>query len=175
MEFSAKLNGSSWPKADVQSAPSEMIAVFESKRDAWIVALIWVGALTAVYAASAQFTRAGPFLPRAGMLVLLASAAAFMIWVLYSTDYTLTDERLLIRCGPFRYRVPLLEIDSVRPSRNPLSSPACSLDRLLIKWNDGRRRILISPSRKSDFLRELGSRCAQLKPEGDGLIRDSAE
>jgi hypothetical protein len=75
------------------------------------------------------------------------------------------------RCGPFRYRVPLAEIDSVRPSRNPLSSPACSLDRLFIKWNDERRRILISPSRKTDFLRELDRRCSQLKPEEDHLVR----
>jgi len=56
-----------------------------------------------------------------------------------------------------------------------LSSPAASLDRLLIKWNDERKRILISPSRKADFLRELDRRCAQLKPEGDGLVRVSED
>ena len=152
-------------------ATSLMTAVYESKRDAWIAALIWVGALCAGYIGFAQFQTPTPLLRRVAMLGLLVSVAGFMLWVLYRTDYTLTDEILLIRCGPFRYRVPLAEIDSVRPSRNPLSSPACSLDRLLIKWNGERKRILISPSTKSDFLRELGRRCAQLRPEGEGLVR----
>ncbi len=147
--------------------------MFKSKRDAWIVALIWAGALLSVVGALAQFTSTAPFLTRAAMLVFLGSAAAFMLWVLYGIDYTLTDENLLIRCGPFRYRIPLAEIDSVSPSRNPLSSPACSLDRLLIKWNDERKRILISPSRKTDFLRELNSCCAQLRLDGNSLVRGS--
>ena len=147
--------------------------MFESKRDAWIVILIWVGALLSMFGAIVQFTSAAPFLLRTAMLMFLGSAAAFILWMLHSIDYTLTEENLLIRCGPFRYRVPLPEIDSVRPSRNPLSGPACSLDRLLIKWNDERKRILISPSRKTDFLRELDKRCSQLKPEGSDLVRDS--
>ena len=152
-----------------------MTTVFESKRDAWLVLIIWVGALVSAYAGFAQLDSAASLLVRAVVLVILLAAAGFMLWVLYGTDYTLADDTLLIRCGPFRYRVPLAAIDSVDPSRNPLSSPACSLDRLLVKWNDGRRRILISPSRRADFLRDLGRRCPQLEAEGDGLVRVSAD
>lgn len=152
-----------------------MSIVFDSKRDAWIVVLIWTGALLAVFGALQQFTSDAPFPLRAAMLIVLGSAAAFMLWVLHGIDYTLTDEDLLIRCGPFRYRVSLAEIDSVSPSRNPLSSPACSLDRFLIKWHGGRKKILISPSPKDVFLRELDGRCSQLKPEGRGLVRHVAE
>jgi hypothetical protein len=148
-----------------------MTAVYETKRDAWITALIWGGALLSAYAGFAQFENTTPLLLRVATLILLVSVAGFMLWVLYRTDYTLTDKTLLIRCGPFRYRVPLVEIDSVRPSRNPLSSPACSLDRVSIKWNGERKRILISPSEKAKFLRELGGRCPQLRPEGEGLVR----
>ncbi len=129
----------------------------------------------ALYAATEQFSADAPLPLRAGLLALLGSAAAFMIWVLYSTDYTLNQKELLIRCGPFRYRVRLGEIDSVTPSRNPLSSPACSLDRLLVTWSDGRKKILISPSRKSEFLQELNRRCEQLTRKGDGLVRNVAE
>lgn len=152
----------------------DMTKVFKSKRDTWIVALIWAGALISVFGALTQFTSAASLLTRAAMLVFLGSAAAFMLWVLYGTDYTLTNENLLIRCGPFRYRVALPTIDSVSPSRSPLSSPACSLDRLLIKWNDGRKRILVSPSGKTDFLRALDSLCPQLRLDGDSLVRGSA-
>ena len=150
-----------------------MITVFQSKRDVWIVALIWAGALLSVFGALAQLTATAPFLFKAAMLVFLGSAAYFMLWVHYSIDYPLTDEKLLIRCGPFRFSVPLAEIDSVSPSHNPLSSPAGSLDRLLIKWNAERKRILISPLRKTEFLQALDSRCEQLTLVGDRLVRIS--
>jgi hypothetical protein len=152
-----------------------MTAVFEPKRDTWIVALIWVGALFCVYGALVQFTTPGPLLLRLVVLLSLGIAAVFMVWILYRIDYTLTDDDLVIRCGPVRYRVPLARIDCVQPSRNPLSSPAPSLDRLLIKWDDGRKRIIISPARKTEFLRELERRCDQLAMEGDGLVRASGE
>jgi hypothetical protein len=150
-----------------------MITVFQSKRDVWIVALIWAGALLSVFGALLQLTATAPFLFKAAMLVFLGSAAYFMLWVLYSIDYTLTDEHLLIRCGPFRFSVPLAEIDSVSPSHIPLSSPAGSLDRLLIKWNAERKRILISPSQKTEFLQALDKRCEQLTLVGDRLVRIS--
>jgi len=150
-----------------------MTTVYQSKRDAWIVVLIWGGALLSVYVALAQFTGTASFLFKASMLIFLGSAAFFMLWVLYSIDYTLNDENLLIRCGPFRFSVPLAAIDSVSPSHNPLSSPAGSLDRLMIKWNAERKRILISPSRKTDFLQELDRRCEQLTLVGDRLVRIS--
>jgi hypothetical protein len=150
-----------------------MSIVFISKRDGWIVAMIWAGALLSVAGGVAQLSSTASLALRFALLALLISAAAFMLWVLYSTCYTLTDEQLLIRCGPFRYRVPFVEIDIVKPSRNPLSSPAGSLDRLLIKWNGGRKSILISPSRKTDFLQELERRCEQLNLDGDRLVRGS--
>lgn len=152
-----------------------MTTVFEPKRDTWIVALIWAGALFCVYGALMQFTSPGPLLLKVVVLLFLGFAAVFMVWILYQIDYTITDDNLVIRCGPMRYGVPLTKIDSVRPSRNPLSSPAPSLDRLLIKWSDGRKRIIISPARKSAFLQELDKRCAQLSMEDDSLVRTSAE
>lgn len=147
-----------------------MDTVFESKRDALIVVLIWAGALTCLYAAVVQFQLETTPL-NAFMVLLFAAAAVVILWVLYGIRYTLTTERLLIRCGPLRYRVSLAAIDSVQPSRNPLSSPAASLDRLLIEWNDRRRKILISPTPKAEFLRELNARCPQLRVDGDGLTR----
>lgn len=53
-------------------------------------------------------------------------------------------------------RVPLREIRLVRSTRNPLSSPALSLDRLRIEY--GRRAIMISPDDKARFLEELQKR-----------------
>jgi hypothetical protein len=144
---------------------------YPSKRDAWIVALVLLGAAVSAYAGVAQFSIVAPLWLRLAVAAGCAAGAALMLWILYGTKYVLADDSLLAMCGPFRYRVPLAEIDSVRPSRNPLSSPACSLDRLLIEWREGRRRLLISPAAKPDFLRELAGRCPHLVLRGDRLER----
>lgn len=145
-------------------------STFQSKRDVWIVALIWLGAMIAIFAGFDQFSSEASLWLRVPMLVVLVALAGLMLWILYGTNYSFTEDSLLIVCGPFRYRVPLSEIDAVRPSRNPLSSPACSLDRLLIAWRGGRRRILISPEAKLGFLRELDERCPRLRLEGERLV-----
>lgn len=148
-----------------------MTRVFRSKRDLWIVVLVWAGMLGAIFGAVMQFGSGAPLLQRVLVLGLSVLVVGFVLSLLYSITYTLGDKELLIRCGPFRQRVPLAEIDRVRPSRNPLSSPAASLDRLLIRWNDERKRILISPEERSDFMQELANRCAHLARVGDELVR----
>ena len=64
-----------------------------------------------------------------------------MLWILYGTAYTITSDRVQARSGPFRFQIPLLEIDSVEPSHSPFSSPACSLDRLDIRYRQGRSSV----------------------------------
>lgn len=145
-------------------------SIFQSKRDFWIVALIWLGAAMAIFGGFAQFSSNAPVWLRVTILVALVTLAGLMLWILYGTKYAFTKDLLLVVCGPFRYRVPLSEIEGVRPSRNPLSSPACSLDRVLIEWRGGRRRILISPAAKLDFLQQLDERCPRLRLEGDRLV-----
>ena len=144
-------------------------SIFQSKRDWWIVALIWLGALMMIFAGVDQFSSTAPFWLRTTMLVVFVVLAGFMLWILYGTSYSFTEDSLLIVCGPFHSRVPLSEIQMVRPSRNPASSAACSLDRLLVDWGGG-RRTLISPEAKLEFLRYLDERCPQLRLEGDRLV-----
>lgn len=135
--------------------------IFPSKRDFWLSVLLWVSAVACVYAGYAQMASAAGMLFRLAMLLLLVASAVLVLWVLYGTSYRFTDDLLLVRSGPFRFAVPLAEVTSATPSRNPLSSPACSLDRLLIRY--GRRKIMVSPQRREAFLRELAAR-------GNGLI-----
>ena len=74
--------------------------------------------------------------------------------MLVGTHYTVSGNTLRVACGPFRWKVPLDAIQSVEATRNPLSSPALSLDRLRIHY--GRRRIMVSPSDKAGFLKAIG-------------------
>jgi hypothetical protein len=75
-------------------------------------------------------------------------------WLLLGTDYVLDQEHLKIRCGPFRWSIPVREIRHVEPTRNPLSSPALSLDRLRIEYGNG-KSLMISPRDTEQFLADL--------------------
>jgi len=57
----------------------------------------------------------------------------------------------------------VVSLAAMTAPRNPLSSPALSLDRLEIVY--GSRRIPISPEEKQRFLAELHARCPHLEGE----------
>jgi hypothetical protein len=135
--------------------------------------VLWAAALALVYASIDVAGSATPAAFKAVFLLICIPAAVLMPWILYGTSYALTDEALLIRCGPFRRRVLLNTIQEVAPSRNPVSSPACSLDRLHIKYQGSRLGVLISPSNKRSFLQELASLDSQLCLRGDRIVRSA--
>lgn len=142
---------------------------YASKRDAWVVLVIWASSLGCLYAGYAQMESGVPATVRALMLVFFLAAAAFCLWVLYDTGYAITSRTLYVQSGPFRFSVPLDQIHSVTPTRSPLSSPACSLDRLDVRWGPKYRSVLISPAEKTGFLRQLDGRCPELTLDGDRL------
>lgn len=76
------------------------------------------------------------------------------LWLLVATYYRIDEGVLSIRCGPFFWRIPLKEIESIRRSRSSLSSPALSMDRLWIRYSGG-KRILISPKDREEFIRAI--------------------
>ncbi len=81
---------------------------------------------------------------------------------------------LKIRCGMLiRQQIPLTSIAEVSQSRNPLSAPAWSLDRLRVSYRRGREDglVLISPEDKLGFLRELASSGVGLEMRGERVVR----
>ena len=127
---------------------------FRSAVDTWFYAVIVVTAVV-VAAAALPALRAGN-----GAVVMAVGIAAVIavglpVWLLYSTHYTVTYEQLVIRSGPFLWRIPRSEIHEVRPTRSLLSSPALSLDRLEIRYGKG-LTILVSPKDKAAFRDALG-------------------
>jgi hypothetical protein len=141
---------------------------FPSKRDAWLTVVLWIAAAMCLASGIAALA-AEPSVGGIVLLVVLADVAALMLWILYGTSYTFAGELLDIRSGPFRFKVPMADVVSVEPTRNPLSSPACSLDRLLIRY--GTRRIMVSPRDRSAFLDALARRGTRLARAGDRLVR----
>ncbi len=91
----------------------------------------------------------------------------------YPVSYEITVSNLLVQSGLFRYRIPLSSIERVHPTRNPLSAPAWSLDRLRINYRKKGKITfaLISPENKEAFLRELAQKASYLELRGDEVIR----
>ena len=140
---------------------------FVSKRDGWLVAVLWIASLID-FGVAAAVVLGVEGAPR-WVGVLLVAAGLFQLHVLYATDYAFDGDALHVRASLFRWRVPLAAIDSVEPTRNPLSSPACSLDRLRIR--SGEQQVLISPIDQASFLRALVARATQLELSGTSARR----
>ena len=85
--------------------------------------------------------------------------------------YTLTSDKLIAHCGPFTNIVTLDAIETISPSRSPLASPACSLDRLHIVYSGSKSGLLVSPIDKHAFLETLVARCSNLELKGDSVVR----
>ena len=90
----------------------------------------------------------------------------FIMHMFYNTHYTIRENILYVQSGFIKYRrIDISSIKSVEPSRNPLSSPAPSFDRIKVrygKWS----MILLSPKDKKGFTEALVS----INPEIESSI-----
>lgn len=90
-----------------------------------------------------------------GLLAFILLTSAFAFYTIYSVAYQLDGDELTIRCGIlFKRTLSVQSIRSIRPTRNPLSAPAASLDRLEISFNKF-DTILVSPKDKEGFIGQL--------------------
>ncbi|MFT6443223.1 MAG: hypothetical protein ACJASM_002782 [Salibacteraceae bacterium] len=91
--------------------------------------------------------------PIIGMTVVLFLSLSFILHVFYNTTYYINEKnQLLIKYG-FIYNstVEIADIKSIERTRNPISSPAASMDRIELKygkWNT----VIISPKDKKELL-----------------------
>lgn len=90
----------------------------------------------------------------AGVIIIFA-VTAFMAWQFKTTFYTIEDNTLHIQSG-FLYNssVSIKSISKITETNNLFSSPAASLDRLALTYNqfDG---VMISPKDKQEFIKHL--------------------
>jgi len=119
---------------------------FPSKRDFWLGLLIWGLMLLAAIPAFLK--------PGKGQLIIMITVILFIGWIWFGTGYEISEDQLKISCGPFRHRIPIQEIKEIKRTRSPLSSPACSLDRMEIKFGKS-KRIMISPADKENFIKTI--------------------
>jgi len=89
---------------------------------------------------------------------LIISSIIFLITFLFvgtvwfGTGYFISEDYLIIKIGPVTHsRIMISSIRSLSRSNSILSSPANSLKRLSIKY-DQKREVLISPNNEVDFI-----------------------
>ncbi len=126
---------------------------YRSTIDTWLLA-VSIAAVSICLLLIFFALTAAPVEQRWLILISAIVGISIPLWFLLSTTYTLAPGRLIIRSGPFKWIHNPADIKHVTPTRNPLSSPVLSLDRLRIEFNDN-RSVMISPADKEGFLREL--------------------
>jgi hypothetical protein len=95
-----------------------------------------------------------------GGIAILTVVSIPLLLMFLQTYYKVTDDgMLIIRCGVlFKRKIQIGKISSVVNSRASVqSSPALSLDRIAIYYNEGhdQKCVLVSPKDKADFLTVL--------------------
>lgn len=88
--------------------------------------------------------------------LIMLPAIAFMVSIYFRTYYSIHPVNgLTVICGPFyRKTFDIKALKSIKPTSNPLSSPALSLKRLELRFQN-RESVMISPVNQKEFIAEL--------------------
>ncbi len=90
-----------------------------------------------------------------GLIGFLSLIFAFILHLFFGTHYTIENNKLKIKCGFFSYKpIKIDEIKEVSKTKNIISSPAPSFDRVEIKYGKF-DEIIISPKDKLNFANDL--------------------
>jgi hypothetical protein len=135
---------------------------FPSKIDTWLALVVGFGVAMAWFSSVGRIWVGRPV--DALDFIIPALVTVFTLWVFRGTYYVVTADELIARAGPIRRTVPLQSIERLRATRNPLSSPALSLDRIEIAY--GSKRLLVSPEDRRGFVRAVTQRVPAVVLEG---------
>lgn len=80
---------------------------------------------------------------------------AFVSHMFLTTYYIINGNDLIVKCGfLINMTIKIDSIKKIEETNNPLSSPAASLDRIEIDYNES-DSVMISPKDKMDFINQL--------------------
>lgn len=146
--------------------------VYRSKKDLWLFGLVWGAVLAPLAVGLFNVLGGNAELGWVLLRVGVVTAAAVLLTT-YPLNYEIRSGELVARSGLMRWRVTLNAIQEVRPSRNPASAPAWSLDRLRVEYVKGAEThtLYVSPADKAAFLSDLCDSTPGLELRGDRAVR----
>lgn len=149
---------------------NEQLRWYPSKIDWWVVLVLCISPLV-VLSVCILFV----FIGSMNGLIIGGISALFLagiyLGLIFPMRYGIDDTYLIVRFGICRYHILLADIIEVQATRNPVSSPALSLDRLQIQFGQGfRKAVMISPAERELFLNDL-AHYAKLQRKGEQLFR----
>jgi len=147
-----------------------------SKKDLWVLLLVWTAillplafGLCAIHAASEPVLVVGGWISLVvgGLFTLSLALLSFPLY------YEVTPTALCIRSGLLLQEIPFSSIQAIVPTRNPLVAPAWSLDRLQVNYYADKKPFcaLIAPQDKAGFLRELAGCVPELEIKAGSVLR----
>jgi len=143
---------------------------FRSKIDWWLWPLLLVPPFAALAVLVSGVVRGSREDVIAGIVGCVFVAVLYVLFVI-PVRYGIGLDVLVVRFGVFRARIAFDRIERVSPTRNPLSSPALSIDRIAVRTGPGILSFtMISPDDRETFLSTLASRSG-LGRSGDELVR----
>ncbi|MFD1928931.1 PH domain-containing protein [Sporosarcina siberiensis] len=86
--------------------------------------------------------------------IIGASIVTLLLWIWFGTGYKIEGEFLKVRYGPFKSKINIKEIKTIRRTKSPLTAPALSVDRLEIRFSKY-DVINISPKSESELIHSL--------------------
>ena len=92
-------------------------------------------------------------------LIIIIVTIALIAHLFANTYYVVTPSELRIKCGIFCQKIEINKIRKISETKNIISSPALSLDRLEIMYNKF-DTVLISPRDKTGFVTAI----TEMKP-----------
>lgn len=89
-------------------------------------------------------------------IIIIATALIVELYFIFGIRYIVEGKWLQVKCRFFNdARLDITQITRIKPSKNILSAPAASLDRLAIYTSRRHIPLLVSPKEKSRFVNEL--------------------
>jgi hypothetical protein len=146
--------------------------VYDTKRDTWIVVILWFVVVISLGGAVGIFFSTAPWYIMLFQGIVFIGLGLLCISILRSTNYTLSGNELFVRTGLIHWTISIDGIEEVIPSRKAWSAAqGLSMDRLYIKHEETRSKFLISPEEKQAFLEDLARRSPYLHFEVDRVVR----
>lgn len=136
--------------------------IFRSKKDWWVVAFVICMSGLLFQLLLTMYAK-GTFVQYPLHSAVYILAILILWWPIFNTKYVIDSEHLHIQILFFKWKIPLDQISHVSPSNNSIASPALSLKRLKIEYQQAgeNKFILVSPRQQQAFCQALKQKCGE--------------